>query len=46
MAEFTLPKNSKVTRGRDYKAEEGTRLKTFKIYRYDPDNAANPRFDK
>ena len=36
MAEFTLPKNSKITRGREWQAEAGTRLKTFKIYRYDP----------
>ena len=46
MAEFTLPKNSKVTRGREWKPEEGKRLKTFKIYRYDPDSGANPRFDR
>ena len=46
MAEFTLPKNSKITKkGRTYKAEEGERLKRFKIYRYDPDNSANPRYD-
>jgi succinate dehydrogenase / fumarate reductase iron-sulfur subunit len=46
LAEFTLPKNSKITRGREWKAEEGKRLKTFKVYRYDPDASANPRFDK
>ena len=46
MAEFTLPKNSKITKGREWKAEEGKRLKTFKIYRYDPDAGANPRFDR
>ena len=45
MAEFTLPKNSKITKGREHKAEEGKRLKTFKIYRYDPDSGANPRYD-
>ena len=45
MAEFTLPKNSKIVKGRQYKAEEGKRLKTFKIYRYDPDSGANPRYD-
>lgn len=45
MAEFTLPRNSKITRGRKYKAEEGKRLKSFRIYRYDPDNSANPRWD-
>ena len=46
MAEFTLPKNSKITKGRTYKPEEGKRLRTFKIYRYDPDTGANPRWDR
>ena len=46
MAEFTLPKNSKITKGRTYKPEEGKRLRTFKIYRYDPDSGANPRWDR
>ncbi|MDQ3483664.1 MAG: 2Fe-2S iron-sulfur cluster-binding protein, partial [Pseudomonadota bacterium] len=45
MAEFTLPKNSRITKGRTYQAEAGERLKTLKIYRYDPDNSANPRWD-
>ena len=46
MAEFTLPKNSKITKGRTYEPEQGARLRTFKIYRYDPDSGANPRFDR
>ena len=45
LAEFTLPRNSKIGRGREYEPEEGNRLRTFKIYRYDPDTGANPRFD-
>ncbi|GAA4755054.1 succinate dehydrogenase iron-sulfur subunit [Sphingomonas daechungensis] len=45
MAEFRLPKNSLVTRGKTFPAEEGKRLKTFKIYRYDPDSGHNPRVD-
>jgi succinate dehydrogenase / fumarate reductase iron-sulfur subunit len=45
LAEFRLPKNSRITKGRAHKPESGTRLKTFKIYRYDPDSGANPRFD-
>jgi len=46
VAEFTLPKNSKISRkGRTYKAEEGKRLKRFKIYRYDPEASGNPRYD-
>ncbi len=45
MAEFRLPKNSRVTKGKTHPAEQGTRLKTFKIYRYDPDTGHNPRVD-
>ena len=45
MAEFRLPKNSRITKGRTYPAEEGKRLRTFKIYRYDPDTGHNPRID-
>jgi succinate dehydrogenase / fumarate reductase iron-sulfur subunit len=45
MAEFTLPKNSKIVGGRTWKPEDGKRLRTFKIYRYDPDSGANPRWD-
>ena len=45
MAEFRLPKNSRITKGRTFPAEEGKRLKTFKIYRYDPDAGHNPRID-
>ena len=45
MAEFRLPKNSRITKGRAHKPEDGTRLKAFKIYRYDPDSGANPRLD-
>ncbi|MBB3764329.1 succinate dehydrogenase iron-sulfur subunit [Sphingomicrobium lutaoense] len=45
MAEFTLPANSKIMKGRKYAAQEGSRLKQFKIYRYDPDTGANPRYD-
>jgi len=46
LAEFTLPRNSKITKGRTYQPEAGEKLKTFKIYRYDPDNSANPRWDR
>ena len=45
MAEFTLPKNSTIRKGRAWAAEAGKRLKKFKIYRYDPDSKANPRYD-
>ena len=45
MAEFTLPKNSKITKGRRHPSEKGARPKSFKVYRYDPDTGANPRYD-
>ena len=46
MAEFSLPSNSKVKKGTTYPAAEGAkRVKTFKIYRYDPDTGDNPRMD-
>ncbi len=47
MAEFTLPANSKVRKdGRLYKAPAGaTNVRVFKIYRFDPDSADNPRLD-
>jgi succinate dehydrogenase / fumarate reductase iron-sulfur subunit len=46
MAEFTLPANSKVGVGDTYKAPAGaTRIKTFKVYRWTPDDGKNPRLD-
>ncbi len=47
MATFTLPKNSRIGTGTTYKAAEGaTRVKTFSIYRWNPDDGQNPRVDK
>ncbi len=47
MAEFTLPQNSKVQKGRRIEAAQGaTRKKTFKVYRWDPDKDDNPRIDE
>lgn len=47
MADFTLPKNSKVrAKGKVHKADaDAKRVKTFKVYRYDPDTGENPRYD-
>ncbi len=46
MAEFALPKNSKVKKGRHYAAPKGaSKTRSFKIYRYDPDTGDNPRTD-
>jgi succinate dehydrogenase / fumarate reductase iron-sulfur subunit len=47
MAEFTLPKNSKVKPGKKIDASGGAkRKKTFAVYRYDPDTGENPRLDE
>ena len=46
MAEFTLPKNSRVTKGRHFAAPEGaSNVKRFAVYRYDPSSGDNPRMD-
>src|ERR1700743_2461231 len=47
MSEFTLPANSKVGEGKHWPAPpEGTRhVKSFRIYRWSPDNEANPTLD-
>ncbi|TPE61162.1 succinate dehydrogenase iron-sulfur subunit [Sandaracinobacter neustonicus] len=47
MAEFQLPANSKISgKGKAYPAPAGAkRPRTFKIYRWSPDDGQNPRYD-
>ncbi len=46
MAEFTLPKNSKVKLGKTFANAEGaSNKKTFRVYRWEPDSGENPRLD-
>jgi succinate dehydrogenase / fumarate reductase, iron-sulfur subunit len=46
MVELSLPANSKVGKGKTYKAPAGAkRVKSFKIYRWSPDEGLNPRMD-
>ncbi|MET0604824.1 MAG: succinate dehydrogenase iron-sulfur subunit [Beijerinckiaceae bacterium] len=46
MAEFTLPKNSRVTEGKVWPKPAGaTKTTEFRIYRWNPDDEANPRMD-
>jgi succinate dehydrogenase / fumarate reductase iron-sulfur subunit len=46
MAQFSLPANSKIKPGRVIDASNGgRRTKVFKIYRWSPDDSANPRTD-
>ena len=41
MAEFTLPKNSKVKKGKHWPSPAGgKRVRRFKVYRWNPDDAA------
>ncbi len=51
MAEFTLPKNSKINKksGKTFKAKEGAKnIRVFEIYRYDPEDVekTNPYIDR
>lgn len=46
MAEFRLPKNSRVQEGKTYAGlEKSTRPRRFNIYRYNPDSGENPAVD-
>ncbi|CAN0654860.1 succinate dehydrogenase iron-sulfur subunit [Nitratireductor aquimarinus] len=46
MVEITLPKNSRVQEGKVWPKPEGaTNLREYKIYRWSPDDEANPRVD-
>ena len=46
MAELTLPRESRPKPGNSFKAPSGAkRVKTFQIYRWDPDKGGNPTLD-
>ncbi len=48
MVSFTLPRNSTVKSGKSWKAPADAKrdaVKTFKVYRYDPEGGGNPRWD-
>ncbi len=46
MAHFRLPANSRLQPGKSFKAAPGTkRVKSFRVYRWDPDAGENPRTD-
>ncbi|MFZ1566917.1 MAG: succinate dehydrogenase iron-sulfur subunit, partial [Sphingorhabdus sp.] len=45
MAEFFLPKNSKVQKGKTHAATSNGKARNFKVYRYDPDSGENPHYD-
>jgi len=46
MVEFALPKNSKISGGKEWPKPDGaTELREFKIYRWNPDDGKNPGID-
>ena len=46
MVQFTLPKNSTMSEGETFKAApDAKNVKRFRIYRWSPDDTANPRID-
>ena len=46
MVQLTLPRGSKPSKGKVYKAPAGAKnVKTYKVYRYDPEVDADPRWD-
>ena len=46
MAEFRLPKNSRVREGKVHASPPGAGRRTrFRVYRYDPDSGGAPRLD-
>mgnify|MGYP001823745619 FL=1 len=47
MAEFRLPKNSRIGKGKEFPAPKGAKnTKVFRIYRWNPDDGQNPRIDR
>src|SRR6202166_3913868 len=46
MVQLTLPKNSKVGKGKLWPAPpDARRVKAFRVYRWDPEGGGNPRWD-
>ncbi|MGV6850547.1 MAG: succinate dehydrogenase iron-sulfur subunit [bacterium] len=47
MVEFALPKNSRVQKGKYFAVENPVgKIKTLKVYRWNPDDGNNPRIDQ
>ena len=46
MAEFRLPPNSRIRKGKHFASANGAKnVRRFAVYRYDPDSGDNPRID-
>jgi len=47
MAEFSLPKNSKIEKGKKYPATaDAKNVRTFRVYRWNEEDGQNPRIDE
>src|SRR5689334_6240221 len=48
MVQFTLPQNSKITKGNiiDAAGPDAKKTRVFRVYRWDPDKKENPRIDE
>jgi len=48
MVQLTLPRNSQVKKGKKWKGAVTDRkaVRTFRVYRYDPEDGANPHWDE
>ena len=47
MAEFNLPRNSRIGKGQTFKAPAGSvNIKVFQVYRWSPDDENNPTVDR
>jgi len=47
MPEFALPKNSRIKGGKKFPAKSGSKdVRTFRVYRWNPDDGENPRIDE
>ena len=45
MVQLTLPKNSKMTKGKVWNKPEGKKVRKFEVYRWNPDDTENPHVD-
>ena len=46
MAEFSLPNNSKIIKGKYYKDKTNSKnIRKVNVYRWNPDDGQNPRID-
>ena len=46
MADFNLPKNSQIQKGQHYETPGAKQPRTFRVYRWNPDDDQNPRLDR